>query len=169
MSDKRTHWRSAYKSIYLGCADISTETVLTIARVALEPDKTKKSKESFNTAYFVETELPDRPGEAIKPWILNVGNAELVRKFSGNKDHIEDWKNIKVTIFPDLNVKFGKETVGGLRIAPVQPVKLSLEVNSKAWANAVAAYKRDGNASAIEKHMDISPAVMEKLAQAAAD
>ena len=51
------------------------EVGLTIDRVVLEPDQTKKTKDYFNTAYFVETEI--RSGEKLKPMILNATNSKL--------------------------------------------------------------------------------------------
>lgn len=113
MTDK-THYRKAFKSPYLSSADITEPTTLTIARVVLEKDQTKKTPDSFNTAYFVEKEI--RPGEKLKPMILNVGNSEAVRDMCGSK-FIDDWHG-SVTVFVDSNVKFGRDTVEGLRIRP---------------------------------------------------
>ena len=50
MSESKTHYRKAFDSPYLSSADIVEPTVLTIARATLENDKTKKSKDVFNTA-----------------------------------------------------------------------------------------------------------------------
>jgi hypothetical protein len=52
MSESNTHYRKACDSPYLSSADIVEPTVLTIARATLESDKTKKTKDVFNTAYF---------------------------------------------------------------------------------------------------------------------
>lgn len=60
MTDSKTHYRKAFDSPYLSSADIVEPTVLTIARATLENDKTKKSKDVFNTAYFEERELRPR-------------------------------------------------------------------------------------------------------------
>ena len=70
MSDEKTHYRKAFDSPYLSSADIVEPTVLTVKYVRLEPDRTKKTKDNFNTAHFAEKEL--RPGEALKPMILKV-------------------------------------------------------------------------------------------------
>ena len=67
-NESKTHFRKAFDLPYLSSADIVEPTILTIARVSLETDKTKKTKDVFNTAYFVEREL--RPGEKLKPMIL---------------------------------------------------------------------------------------------------
>lgn len=47
MSEQKTHYRKAFDSPYLSSADIVEPTILTIARVALESDKTKKNKRCF--------------------------------------------------------------------------------------------------------------------------
>ncbi len=63
MSESKTHYRKAFDSPYLSSADIVEPTVLTIARATLESDKTKKTKDVFNTAYFEEREL--RPAKSL--------------------------------------------------------------------------------------------------------
>ena len=113
MSDQeKTHYRKAFKSPYLSAADITEQTVLTIARVVLEIDKTKQTKDFRNTAYFVEKEI--RSGEELKPMILNVGNSEVVRDQCGSK-FIEDWSRV-FTVWVKQGVKFGRDTVEGLRL-----------------------------------------------------
>ena len=145
--DNKTHFRKAFDSPYLSSADIVEHTVLTIARVSLDADKTKKTKDVFNTAYFVEREL--RPGEKLKPMILNATNSKTLRSLTGSP-FIEDWKNVKVTIYVDHNVKFGKEILEGLRISPTAPVVAWLEPKNKAkWENAKVAFIRDGNLDAV--------------------
>lgn len=66
--ETKTHYRKAFDSPYLSSADIVEPTVLNIKCVRLEADKTKKTKDVFNTAYFVEREI--RQGETLKPMIL---------------------------------------------------------------------------------------------------
>ena len=156
MTQEKTHYRKAFDSPYLSSADIVQPIILTIAMVRLEPDKSKKTKDKFNTAYFIEKEI--RPGEPLKPMILNAGNSKTMRCLTGSP-FIDDWNNIPVTIFVDPNVRFGKDTVEGLRISTEKPLveKPQLVPNTTAWTNAIAAYKRDGNFDAVEKRMTISP------------
>jgi len=148
MSDK-THYRKAFDSPYLSSADIVEPTVLTIRCVKLEIDRTKKTKDLFNTAYFAEKEI--RVGEALKPMILNASNSKMMKALTGTP-FIDDWNNVRVTIYVDHNVRFGKETVEGLRISPHQPEatqKVLTPTMTKAWENAKAAYKRDGNLKSV--------------------
>jgi hypothetical protein len=110
---EKTHYRKAFDSPYLSSADIVDPVVLTIKRVTLEPDRTKKTKDEFNTAWFSEREL--RPGEPLKPMILNATNSKMLATLTGSK-WIDDWVNVCVTVYVDAHVRFGKETVEGLRI-----------------------------------------------------
>ncbi|WP_238149513.1 hypothetical protein [Arsenophonus endosymbiont of Aleurodicus floccissimus] len=78
---EKTHYRKAFDSPYLSSADIVEPTVLTISKVLFEADKTRRTKNVFNTAYFKEKEI--RPDEAVKPMILNVTNSKMVRQITG--------------------------------------------------------------------------------------
>lgn len=155
-SEIKTHYRKAFNSPYLSSADIVGPTVLTVKHVKLEIDKSKRSKESFNTVHFVEGFI--REGEKLKPMILNATNNETLRSLAGGSKFIDDWKNIPITVYVDPNVKFGRETVEGLRISPQPPAtkKPELLPNTPAWERAKTAFKRDGNLNAVEKHMDVS-------------
>lgn len=152
----KTHYRKAFDSPYLASADIVEPTVLTVARVTLEADRTKKTKDKFNTAYFVEKEI--RPGEALKPMILNATNSKTMKGLTGSA-FIDDWQNVRITVYVDPNVRFAKETVEGLRISPQPPAegkkRLTPEM-AKAWNAAKAAYKRDGNLDAVLARAEMS-------------
>lgn len=154
MTTEKTHYRKAFDSPYLSSADIVDATVLTIKFVSLEIDRTKKTKDLFNTAHFSEKEL--RPGEPLKPMILNASNSKTMKALTGSH-WIDDWKDIHVTIYVDHNVRFGKETVEGLRISPYAAERRYLTpVQVKAWANAKAAYRRDGNLDAVLEKVSMS-------------
>lgn len=117
---EKTHFRKAFDSPYLSSADIVEPTTLTIKSVRLEADKTKKTKDLFNTAYFAEKEI--RAGEKLKPMILNSTNSKIMKQLT-NSPFIEDWEGIAITVYVDSAVRFGKDTVEGLRISPVPPKK----------------------------------------------
>lgn len=157
MSDaSKTHYRKAFDSPYLSSADIVEPTVLTVKFVRLEADRTKKTKDAFNTAFFVEREI--RPGEPLKPMILNATNSKTMKALTGTP-FIDDWNGVRITVYVDEKVRFGKETVEGLRISPHAPEaarKTLTPQNAKAWANAKEAYKRDGNLDAVKAKADIS-------------
>lgn len=152
----KTHYRKAFNSPYLSSADIVEPTVLTIKHVALEIDHTKKTKDQFNTAYFVEKEI--RQGEPLKPMILNATNSRTIKGLTGSA-FIEDWGGTAITVYVDQNVRFGRDTVEGLRVSTERPRTQKPELTSdqaKAWERAIAAYSRDKNFEAVEKYMTIS-------------
>lgn len=166
MSNKeKTHYRKAFNSPYLSSADIVGPTVLTISRVSLSGDQTKKTKDTFNTAYFVESHI--RQGEPLKPMILNAHNSKILKDLTGSH-FLEDWVNVPITIYVDSNVRFGRDTVEGLRISPQPPAlkkpTLTPE-NVNQWNNAKAAFKRDGNLSKVLERMDMSIGDQRKLAE----
>lgn len=161
MNDSKTHYRKAFDSPYLSSADIVEPVVLTISRATLEGDKTKKTKDIFNTAYFEEREI--RPGEKLKPMILNATNSKMLKSITGSP-FLEDWVGAKVTVYVDKNVRFGRESVEGLRLAPARAVKPPLTPDkSQQWNNAKAAFKRDGNLDAVLARTDISHEHQEQL------
>ncbi len=152
---EKTHYRKAFNSPYLSSADIVGPTVLHISHVVLTDDMTKKTKDLFNTAYFVEKEI--RTGEPLKPMILNAHNSKVMKQLTGSH-FLEDWQNVAVTIYVDHAVRFGRDTVEGLRISPDAPQAKPVLTpeNEKRWGQAVEAYKRDKNFEAILKRADLS-------------
>lgn len=154
----KTHYRKAFNSPYLSSADIVGATTLTISHVILSGDQTKKTKDIFNTAHFVESEI--RPGEKLKPMILNATNSKALAKIT-NSPYIDDWKNIVVVVFVDNNVRFGRNTVDGLRICAAPNRPLIIKGNNAMWNRAVDAYKRDGDFINVLKHAEISPECQE--------
>jgi len=152
-TEQKTHYRKAFNSPYLSSADITEPTNLTISKVRLELDQTKKSKDVFNTAYFAEKEL--RPGEKLKPMILNATNSKTLRDLTGSA-FIDDWCDVHVTVFVDPNVRFGRDTVEGLRISPKAPRKSLTPSDAKQWESAKNAYKRDGSLRNVLSRVDMS-------------
>jgi len=114
----KTHFKKAFNSPYLSSADITEPTVLTIKCVKFEPNKAGRKDEAHNTAYFTEKEI--RPGETLKPMVLNVTNCKVLTKMTGSP-FIDDWQNVRVSIYVDTSVKFGRDMVEGLRISPKAP------------------------------------------------
>ncbi len=158
---QKTHYRKAFKSPYLSSADIVGSTVLTISYVRLEIDATKKTKDMFNTAYFTDREL--RPGELLKPMILNAHNSKVMASLTGSA-WIDDWQNVPVTVYVDANVKFGRDTVSGLRISPEPPRQRPTVIpGTTMWTNAIAAFQRDGNLDKVLSRADISEEHREQL------
>ena len=133
--DKKTHWRTPDKTDFLGACDLEEgkDLHLTIAKVEVKEVKVRGVKGVFRIATFKEN---------IKPMILNVGNAKMVKMFAKNDPFVENWVNIPVTIYVQDNVKFGSEITEALRIRGAQPriekEELTPEKTAK-WQNAIKA------------------------------
>lgn len=160
MSQDGTHFRKVFDSPYLSSMDVVDPIGVTIGRVTQEIDKTKKTKDVFNTAYFVEKEI--RPGEKLKPMILNATNSKMVAKVSGSP-FIEDWAGLRITVYVEKNIKFGRDVVDGLRVMPGPTRKTITPASGKAWESAKAAFLRDGNLDAVLARADMSPEHIEQL------
>jgi hypothetical protein len=115
------NYRNVYKSDHLGSVDLEEfmeagkPLIFTIKEVKQEMGaKVAGKKGDFNIAYFVEP---------IKPWVLNSGNAKIIRSFAGKEatNSVSTWKNIPVELYIDYNVKFGSEIVSGVRVKPIRP------------------------------------------------
>lgn len=122
MSEAKTHYRKAFNSPYLSSADIVEAVTLTIDHVTLEPDRTKKTKDLFNTAHFKQKEI--REGEPLKPMILNATNSRTMKDITGTP-FIDDWRDVPVVVYVDPGVRFGRETVEGLRLKEAKQEKLA--------------------------------------------
>jgi len=156
MSDeKKTHYRKAFNSPYLSSGDIVEPTILTIERAELLPDKTKRTKDNFNTIFFVEKEI--RPGEDLKPMILNATNSRTMKDLTGSP-FLNDWNGTNITVYVDTNVKMMGDTVEGLRISKEAPrmQKPELIKGSEEWGRAVDSYIENKNLDLIKKHRSIS-------------
>ena len=118
MSEEKTHYRKVFKSDHLGAPDLEEmledgkSLVFTIKHVKQEINvRVAGSSGNFNIAYFVE---------GIKPLVLNSTNSKQVSKFA-KSPFVEDWNNVKIELYIDEKVKFGKEIVQGVRIKHLQP------------------------------------------------
>lgn len=154
MDQNKTHYRKAFNSPYLSSADIVSEMSLTISKVILELDKTKKTGDNFNTAYFTEREI--RQGEPLKPMILNAVNSKTMYDITGSH-FIEDWVNVRIVVYVDKNVKMMGSIVEGLRIKKVAEKPEVTPANTQKWERAKLVYKRDGNFNEVLKHVKMSP------------
>ena len=155
-----THYRKVFDSPYLSSMDVVEPITLTIARVTQEPDKTKKSKDKFNTAYFSEQFI--RPGEKLKPMILNATNSKMMAGLTGTP-FIEDWNNVRVTIYVERGIKFGRDVVDGLRLMPAPERRVITPDSGKMWEAAKAAYRRDGSLDKVLAKADMSQEDIDRL------
>jgi len=52
--------------------------------------------------------------EAYKPWTPGIETPEVIKQIAGT-GNVDDWPGIKLVLFVDPNVKFGRKMVGGIR------------------------------------------------------
>lgn len=158
----KTHWKKAFDSDYLSSSDIDDRDLdLTINKVVYQECLTQSGKKNCNVAYFKEN--------GVKPMILNVTNSKVIKKFSGNKTHLEDWVDIRITVYVDSNVRFGSDTVEGLRIRPVQK-KVSnklVPLTEELIPNAINVMLKGKTIADIKTKYSMTPEVESKLKQAA--
>jgi len=164
MEEKKTHYRKVFKSDHLGVADLEEfieegkRLVFTIKEVKQEYDiMVAGRKGNHNIAYFKEK---------VKPLVLNAGNSKIVKTFNNGSSFVEDWSNTVVELYIDSMVKFGSDTVSGVRIKPVQPKmkKPELTPDNKNWSKAKAAVKMaNATRESIEKNWIITDQNYEQL------
>lgn len=151
----KTHWRTPDKTDFLGAADLEEMTtegkdfVAVIKNVEIKEVKVKGKNETCRVANFSDPK--------IKPMIINVTNGKILKKFSNNSKYVEDWSNIRVSIYILDGIKVGKEYTEGLRFRPTQPVLKNPELkpDHPKWEEARQAVK-DGKIEAVLKRYSVS-------------
>lgn len=130
----KVDFRNAYKSDFLGSIDLEamiedgTQLLFTITKVEHGNKNVAGKKGIFNVAFFAED---------IKPLVLNSGNAKIVRKLSKSKSVNPDEWNYPITVelYVDENVRFGADTVSGIRIKEFSTLVKTVKVDT---TNAIA-------------------------------
>lgn len=114
MEKTQTHFKKLYNPNYFGCYcfEDGKDIIATIVSVGKETIVGEKGKEEDVTIIHFKEDL--------KPFICNKTNGKAISKIF-QTPFIEDWIGRKIQMFPDRNVKFGKETVEGVRIRPFIP------------------------------------------------
>lgn len=158
----KTHYRKVFKSDHLSSADLEDyqekgdKLQFTISHVNQEMGAKVAGKTgNFNIAYFKED---------IKPLVLNATNSKTLKALTGSA-FVEDWNGILVQLYIDTNVQMMGSTVSGVRISPNSPQTKPLITpeSTKLWSNAITAYKRDGNFSAVLERAEISEENMKAI------
>lgn len=154
--ENKHHYRAVYKSDHLGVADLEDymeqgkELVFTIKEVKQEFNKSVAGKKGdHNIAYFTDPN--------VKPWVLNAGNAKVIKGFAKGNAFVEDWKNIPIRLYIDYSVKMKGETVGGVRIDPLQP-KIGAQTKPEFTKDKFEAAKKAGaSVETIKERYTITP------------
>lgn len=102
----RVHFKKYFPTGFIDESDLPEDVTVTVAGVALETltrpggDKDEKVVVTFKGAK--------------KKLVLNKTNATRIAKMYGNDT--EQWLGKPVTLYFDPTIKFGRETVGGVRV-----------------------------------------------------
>lgn len=118
MNEKpKRHYRAVFKSDHLAIADIEDmieqKKTLDVTIKMVDQHwgaKVAGKKIDCNIAYFEEN---------IKPMVLNATNCLVISKIC-ESGHVENWTNVKVTLFIDYDATLAGRKVGGVRIKPTK-------------------------------------------------
>lgn len=158
MSETKHHYRAVYKSDHLGVADLEDfieqgrKLTFVIKEVKQELGKSVAGKKGdFNIAYFTDSK--------VKPWVLNATNARVIKGFANNDPFVENWKNIPIELFIDYSIKMKGETVGGVKVAPIQPKIENHELPQFTSEKFEAAKKAGADIAKVRERYTITPEV----------
>jgi hypothetical protein len=118
---EKTHWKKMTNPNYMGDYSIPEGRDL-IATI----DYVQKEKVT-GVGGKTEEEVVAHFSDGNKPLILNKTNMKTIQKIY-KTPYIEDWRGRKIQIYYDPTVKFGRDTVGGLRIRPIVPAQQSISL-----------------------------------------
>jgi hypothetical protein len=146
-----THWKKVIDHNFINEGDLDGGTIIaTIKEIKLEEiTSTGGKKDQKHVLHFAEPN--------IKPLILSAKeNFKALEKVSGTP-HIENWAGVKIEIWYNPNVKFGRETVGGVRIKPTAPVIQKPAIPESMWTAAQQKMsKGETSIEAIEKNYTLT-------------
>ncbi len=129
MSEK-THWKKMTNPNYMGDYSIpqGQDLIATISHVAREKVVGVGGKS--------EMEVVAHFSDGNKPLILNKTNMKTITSIY-KTPYIEDWKGRAIQIYYDPTVKFGRDTVGGLRIRNFVPEQKTVSLKCTDCGNAI--------------------------------
>ena len=136
MSDKeKTHWKALTNPDYLGGYSIpeGKDIIVTIDYVRREEVIGTNGKKEFEVVAHLKG--------GVLPFILNKTNMKTIQKLYGSP-YIEDWGGRAIQVYFDPTVKFGRETVGGLRIRPTVPKQNSVSLSCADCGSTIEAYDK---------------------------
>lgn len=128
---EKTHWKKMTNPNYMGDYSIPEGCDL-IATI----DYVRKEKVT-GVGGKTEEEVVCHFSDGNKPLILNKTNMKTIQKIY-HTPYIEDWAGRKIQIFYDPTVKFGRETVGGLRIRDFVPAQQKVSLVCTDCGGAIA-------------------------------
>lgn len=116
MSESKTHWKKLQDNNYVGewiFDGTDKDIIVTIKSIAREDVFLPEANTTEKDRVISFVEIPQK-------FICNTTNAKRISKVVGS-EYIEDWVGKRIALYFDKTVKFGRETVGGIRVRPTAP------------------------------------------------
>lgn len=164
--EELTHWKRFTNPDYLGAYEFlpGEEKVVQIVSVGQKTVVGDGGKEK--SCLVAQLRDPIDKNKVVKPMILNATNCKTLKRITGF-DYIQKWFGVKITLYVDDKVKFGKDIVEGLRIrssAPQLPELSKTGQYAAKWAGAVESLRTGAcTIEMIEKTYKLSPENRELL------
>lgn len=163
MEETRTDWRKFRKSTHLASADL--DILKSEGKSLIFNIKEVKYQQKVNVSGTKMDGFFCYFKEPIKSLKLNTSNLLVLSNFVKNKGIemndiyvVENYKDLRIELFVDRNVKFMGDIVDGVRINPVQPKEkvkpLFTEVNFEKANKAGATIEQIKKAYSITKDVE---------------
>ena len=114
--ENKTHWKKLQDNNYVGeymFDGTDKDLVVTIKDTFVEEVFEPHSNTTTNERVILFEEIPQK-------LICNTTNAKRIEKLLGSP-FVEDWVGKKIALYFDKTVKFGGQTVGGIRVRTTLP------------------------------------------------
>ena len=114
--ENKTHWKKFQDNNYVGefmFEGTDKDLVVTIKDTFVEEVYEPNSNTKSNERVISFVEIPQK-------LICNTTNAKRIEKLLGSP-FVEDWVGKKIALYFDKTVKFGGQTVGGIRVRTTLP------------------------------------------------
>ena len=105
------HFKKYFPTGFIDESDLPKDATVTIASVAMETLTRPGGNKEDKLVMTFEG--------AKKKLVLNKTNAIRVARLYGNDT--DDWRGKTITLYFDPKIKFGRETVGGVRVRESKP------------------------------------------------
>lgn len=137
MAEQKTHWKKMTNPNYLGDYSLppdGSDLICVIDYVAQEKVTGVGGKSEVEVVAHLKNQ---------KPLILNKTNMKTIQSIY-KTPYIEEWSGRAIQIYFDPTIKFGRDTVGGLRIRPFVPEQKTVSLKcTDCGAEITAAFGKD--------------------------
>lgn len=172
MSQERTHWKELTNPKYIGAFEFAPGEERVVQIVSVQKEMVVGDGGKEQELIVAQLRDPMDTKKVVKPMILNATNCKALTKRT-KSGIIQDWAGVKITLYVDPKVRFGKDIVEGLRIKSEAPPLPELSKDGQfaaKWAGAVSSLKTGQcTIGQIEAQYRLSPENRELLIAEAAE